>query len=369
MALGRRILNPPVNGENVVLTIDPNIQFRLEAELTALLSRWQAGSAAGIIMEPKTGRILAAAAVPSFDSNRYSDERAFSVFRMPLFDSQFELGSGFKPITMAAGIQEGVVTATTTYRDPGTVRMNGFTISNFDGRAHGTQTMTQVLEQSLNTGAIFVGQRLGRDRFFAAVRRFGFGAKAGVDFPGEVGGDISNLPAGRDVDYATAAFGQGIAVTPLQMAFAIGAIANGGTLMRPYIVEKVMDSSGSEEVRRPEAVSRVVDGATAETVTKMLVSVVRNGYDNRAGVKGYFVAGKTGTAQIPLSGRRGYSLDVIHTFVGYAPAFDPRFLALVQLNRPLGNRFAANTLSPTFSNLAAFILSYYEVPPDDRLAP
>ena len=369
VALGRRILNPPVNGESVVLTIDPNIQFRLEEELQALGQKWQAESAAAVVLEPSTGRVLAMASRPTFDPNRYSREKDFSVFRMPIVDSQFELGSVFKPITMATGINEGAVTATTTYRDPGVRRFGSLTIANFDGKAHGTQTMTQVLEQSLNTGAIFVAERLGQDRFLNGIERFGFGAKSDIEFPGEVAGDISHLAKERDVDYATASFGQGLAVTPLQIASAMAAIANHGILMKPRLVEKIVDASGSELVRQPEEVRRVISPATAETVTKMLVSVVRNGYDNRAGVKGYFVAGKTGTAQIPLTSGRGYSDEVIHTFVGYAPAFNPKFLLLLQINKPAGNRFAANTLSPSFAKLAEFILNYYQVPPDEPGSP
>lgn len=366
VALGRRILDPPLDGDSVVLSIDPNIQHRVEEELAALLKKWEGESGAALVLEPKTGRISALASWPSFDPNNYSREKDFSVFRMPVIDSQFELGSVFKPLTMAAGINEGAVTATTTYEDPGSVRISGFIISNFDGRSHGVQTMTQVLEQSLNTGAMFVGQKLGKEGFLQAIQRFGFGRKTEVDFPGEVTGDISNLDKKRDVDYATATFGQGIAITPLQIASAIGAIANHGTLMRPYVVDKIITASGGTIEFKPKEVRQVVSRETAETISKMLVSVVRTGYDNRAGVKGYFVAGKTGTANIAKKDGRGYSEDVIHTFVGYVPAFDPKFLILIQMNRPKGNRFAANTLSGPFHNLAEFILSYYEVPPDDR---
>lgn len=364
VAIGRRILNPPVDGDNVVLTIDTNVQFKIEMEIESLMKKWKAESASGFVLEPKTGRILALASRPTFDPNFYSAEKDFSVFRNPIIDSQFELGSVFKPVTMSAAIEAGAVTATTTYQDPGQVRFGSFTLSNFDGQSHGVQTMTQVLEKSLNTGAIFAMQRLGKERFFDAVKRFGFGVKTGIDFPGEVGGDISTLESMRDVDYATASFGQGIAVTPLQIASAIGAIANGGVIMKPYLVDRIIDANGAEEVRRPQEAGRAVSPATAEAVSKMLVSVVDHGFDNRASVKGYFVAAKTGTAQIPSKTGRGYTDEFIHTFVGYAPAFDPRFLILIQLNKPQGNKFAANTLVSSFHNLAEFILNYYEVPPD-----
>lgn len=366
VALGRRILNPPVNGDNLVLTVDPNIQFKVEEELSALIKKWQGESALAIVMEPKTGRILALASRPTFDPNEYSREKDFSVFRMPAVDSQFELGSVFKPITLSAGINAGAVMATTTYSDPGTVAINGFRISNFDGQSHGVQTMTQVLEKSLNTGAMFVEQKLGKEKFLEFLKKFGFGIRTGIDFPGELSGNISNLDAKKDIDYATASFGQGIAVTPIQMAAAIGAIANKGVAMKPYLVEKTIDANGNETLFRPQEVRRVISTETSEVLSKMLVSTVRAGFENRAGVKGYFIAGKTGTAQIPLKGRRGYSEDVIHTFVGYAPAFDPRFLALFEIVRPQGNRFAANTLTPAFHNIAEFILNYYEIPPDEK---
>lgn len=365
VAIGKRILDPPENGDSVVLTIDPNIQFRAEDVLERLMERWGAESGSALVVEPATGRIRAFASRPTFDPNEYSKVEDYSRFRAPLVDAQFELGSAFKPITMAGGLNEGVVTASTTYQDPGTIAFRGFTISNFDGRSHGVQTMTQVLEKSLNTGVVFVAQRLGQERFLEYLTRFGFGAPTGVDFPGEVSGDISNLASGRDIDYATASFGQGIAVTPLQLAAAIGAVANQGTLMRPYVVEKIVDDAGNEEIRKPQAAGEVIRPETAETLTRMLVSVVRNGFD-RGGVKGYFVAGKTGTAQIPLSNGRGYSDEFIHTIVGYAPAFDPKFLILLQLNKPTGNRFAANTLSPAFRELAEFMLNYYEIPPDEK---
>ena len=226
--------------------------------------------------------------------------------------------------------------------------------------------MTQVLEQSLNTGAVYVGNLLGKEKFKINLKKFGFGEKTGIDLPGEVAGSISNLSSLRDIDYATASFGQGISVTPLQLAMAVSAIANEGKLMKPYIVDKIIDESGAEIKNQPEIKREVMRKETAEILTKMLVSVVRIGYDNRAGVKGYFVAGKTGTAQVPKSDGRGYSDKVTHSFVGFAPAFNPRFLIFIQLNEPSGNRFAANTLPASFRNLAEYILNYYEVPPDEK---
>ncbi len=367
LALGKRIIKPPGEGSRVVVTLDFNIQRETEAALKAVQEKWGAASGAALVLEPKTGRILALAAVPTFDPNAFSKEKDFSVFLNPLVESRYELGSVIKPITMAAGIEEKVVTPESTYRDTGEIRIGSYTIKNFDEKAYGVQTMTQVLEKSLNTGAVHVARLLGQERHFSYLTQFGFGSKTGVDLPGEVSGNVSNLSRGRDIDYMTASFGQGIAVTPLGLASAIGALANGGVLMKPYITEKIIDDSGVEIRYVPKEIRRIVSPETAESLSKMLVGAVRTGFENRAGVKGYFVAGKTGTAQIPRRDGKGYDTDrVIHSFVGYAPAFDPRFLILLQLNEPKGNRFAANTLTPAFHDLAEFILNYYEVPPDEK---
>ncbi len=366
-ALGKRIIKPSARGSALVLTLDFNIEREAEKILEGIYKKWGAVSGALVVLEPKTGRILALSALPAFDPNEFFNEEDFSVFLNPLTEARYEFGSVVKPITMAAGIEEKVVTPESTYRDTGELRIGGYTIKNFDEKAYGVQTMTGVLEKSLNIGAAYVARLLGQERQFFYLTQFGFGGKTGVDLPGEISGNISNLSRGREIDYMTASFGQGIAMTPLGLASSIGAIANGGVLMKPYIVEKITDDSGVEIQKAPQEVRRVISRETSEMVSKMLVSAVRNGFENRAGVKGYFVAGKTGTAQIPRRDGKGYDTDrVIHTFVGYAPAFDPRFLILLQLSEPKGNRFAANTLTPAFHDLAEFILNYYEVPPDEK---
>ena len=367
VALGRRIVNPAKTGANLFLTIDFNIQRKAEEVLNSTRNKWQAVSGDILITEPKTGKILALAGSPNYDPNLFSKEKDFSVFLNPVTESMYELGSVLKPVTMAAGLEEGVVRPDSTYEDTGEIKIGGYRVNNFDGKSHGTQTMTQVLEKSLNTGAVYVARLVGKENHRAYLKSFGFGQKTDIDLPGEVAGDVSNLTEMRDIDFATASFGQGIAVTPLQLAMAIGTVANNGVLMRPYVVERIVDGSGNEIKKEPQAVRPVISKESAEALTKMLVSTVRSGFENKAGVKGYFVAGKTGTAQIPRKDGRGYDPDkVIHTFVGYAPAFNPRFLVLLQLNEPQGNRFAANTLTPAFHDLAEYILNYYEIPPDEK---
>jgi len=366
LSLGKKIVNPPKNGSDIVLTIDYNIQLKAEEALRRAAEKWSASSGAILVVEPATGKIRALAGVPAFDPNEFSKETDFSVFLNRAVEAQYELGSVMKPLTMATALEEGKVRPTTTYEDMGSVRFGGYKIQNFDLKAHGVQTMSQVIEKSLNTGMVYVARQIGKDAHLEFLRRFGLGEKTGVDLPGELAGDISNLSEGRDIDFATASFGQGIAVTPLQTVMALAAIANHGVLMKPYVLERITDDSGNEVRREPETVRRVISAGTAEELTKMLVATVRNSFENRAKVKGYFVAGKTGTAQIPREDGRGYSDDVIHTFVGYAPAFEPKFLVYIQLNKPKGNRFAANTLTPFFHDLAEYMLNYYEIPPDEK---
>ncbi len=350
----------------IILTMDYIIQTKAEEILAAVREKWQAVSGSLIVLEPKTGRILAMAGTPSFDPNEFGKEKDLSVFLNTSVEAMYELGSVMKPITMAAGIEEGVVRPDSTYTDRGEMRIAGYTIKNFDERAYGVQTMMQVIEKSLNTGAVHVARLLGKDRQYEYLHKFGFGERTAIDLPGEVAGNLFNLDAGREIDFATAAFGQGIAITDIQLASAIGALANKGHLMKPHVVERIVETSGTELKIEPQLAREVVSSETADILTKMLVSAVRVGFENRAGVKGYFVAGKTGTAQIPKQDGRGYSEEYIHTYVGYAPAFNPRFVILIRLNKPKGNLFAANTLTLPFHDLAEFILHYYEVPPDEQ---
>ncbi|MBU6415154.1 penicillin-binding protein 2 [Patescibacteria group bacterium] len=367
VALGKRIVNPPRDGSNIVLTIDYNIQMKAESELEALIKKWSAESGSLAIMDPATGKMLALASSPSFDPNAYGKEKNYGVFQNPIVESRFELGSVVKPLTMAAGINEHIITKDTTYVDKGELKFGSYTISNFDNKAHGTQTMTQVLEQSLNTGAVFVEQLLGKEKFKQYFTAYGLDERTGVDLPSEVSGDMNNLRSGRDINYATASFGQGIALSPIALLDAIAAFANGGIMMKPYAVEKIIDGSGNEILTKPETRRSIVSKETADTITQMLVSAVRNGAESKAGVKGYFIAGKTGTAQVPNHKTGGYYADrVIHTFVGWGPAFRPKFFIYIQLNRPQGVRFSSSSISPAFHNLAEFILNYYEIPPDEK---
>lgn len=349
--------------KELALSVDPHVQFQLENILKKAVERWTASGGTAIVMEPSTGRILGMASYPDFDPNEYGKAEDISVFANQAVSGQFELGSVFKPVTMAAGLNEKKVTPDTTYTDTGFVSLSGYTIRNFDGKSHGTPTMSEVLEKSLNTGVIFVQQQLRKSMFRSYVEAFGFGMRSGVDLQGEAPGNIQNLVKEKDLEYANASFGQGITMTPLQMTAAISAVANKGLLMRPHVVDKKVYRDGTEEMVEIPPVRQVISPETAETLTKMLVSTVERGYD-RAKVPGYFVAGKTGTAQISNADKRGYSEETIHSFIGYAPAYRPRFSVFVKIDRPKEARFASESLAPAFSEIMSYLLTYYEIPPD-----
>ncbi len=351
-----------VTGNDLVLTIDKNIQEIAEQKLGEAIKRWQAASGTVIIQDPSTGAILAMASSPSFDPAHYSDSEIGN-YTNPNVQSIYEPGSSFKSITMAASLDKKVLNPETTYTDTGEIKLNGYPIHNYDNKAHGLQTMRQVLEKSLNTGVIFAENLLGDDNFINYVVGFGFGQKTGIDLVGEVSGDISNLYSGRKINFATASFGQGVAATPLQLINAYSAIANGGKLFRPYVVKSVVHPDGSETTTKPEVIGTPLQSKAADQLKSMLVGVVENGFD-KARVPGYYVAGKTGTAQIP-DGHGGYigNNEFIHNFVGFAPAYDPKFVILLKIERPKGVEFASNSLPPYFADITRFLLHYFNIPP------
>ena len=349
---GAKVIEPQ-HGKDLILTIDRNIQARGEEILGDLINQYNAVGGAMIVADPKTGKILAMASAPNFDPNNYS-EYSVKNFLNPTVESVYEPGSIFKVITMSAGIDAGKITPETTYYDSGSVTLNGRTIKNWDNKAHGTQTMTQVIEQSLNTGAVFAQRQTGRENFYKYVVQFGFKDLMLVGLPDEVSGNLINLEKNiRDINFATASFGQGLSVTPIELISAIGAIANDGVLMRPFLIEDTP----------PQVVRRVISQATADQVTKMMVSAVKNA--QIAYIPKYKIAGKTGTAQVPDFVHGGYTHQVINTYVGFGPATDPKFIILFRLDKPEGAPLAGLTVVPAFRDLAHFILNYYNIPPDD----
>lgn len=359
-----------ISGESVkgdiVLTIDPEVQNFLEDNLKSVCEKYGAEMAGGVIIEPSTGKILAMSVKPEFDPNRYGEEKDLSSFLNPIVQSVFEMGSIMKPLTLAAALDQRKISPETTYDDKGYVVLNNKRIENFDAKARGVVEMQEILNQSLNTGAVFAMQKLGKEKFKEYIINYGLGEKTGIDLPDEISGLVSNLDSGRDIEFATASFGQGIAVTPIEMASALAVLANGGALMKPYIVEKIISEDGLIKETKPEERRRVLQERTSEEISRMLSKVFDNAL--MGGIykmDRYSVAAKTGTAQMNVEGIKGYEEgQYIHTFFGYAPAFDAKFLTLLFLIKPQRVKYASHSLSEPFVNITKFLLNYYQVPPD-----
>lgn len=357
-----------VSSADLILTIDLAIQSQAGLLLQKIVKDWQADGGSIIIMNPKDGSIFAMVSLPDFDANNYAVVLNPNFFVNPVTLKRYEPGSVFKPITMAIGIETGAVTPETEYYNTGTVKVADKIISNsIPDKILGWQTMVKVLEQSLNTGAVFVEQKVPKDVFLKYLKDFGINSKTGIDVA-EVNGDLSILSDMRDINFATASFGQGVALTPIELIRALSVIANGGKLIRPRLVEKIIYHNG-DDYNPPvggknEFIKQIISSETSTKLISMMVKVVENGSGRRAGVTGYTIAGKTGTAQVPDLKKGGYKDEYIHTFVGFAPAYDPKFIALIKLDNPKGVRFAESTVVPAFSDLAKFIFSYYQIPPD-----
>lgn len=353
------------DGSDLVLTIDRTIQFVACEKLREAVRSHDADGGTVIIMEPDTGAILAMCSVPDYDPNKYGEVADVSVFNNPAIFFQYEPGSVFKAITMAAAIDMGRVGPQTTFEDTGSVKIGAEEIKNSDLKAHGLQTMTEALDESLNTGAVFVMRQMGAADFRRYVKLFGFGEESGVELFKEISGDISSLDKRGEIYAATASFGQGIAVTPLQVVAAFAAIANGGNLMKPYIIDEIKRSDGTTQKNVPRLLHRVLSPRASTLVGSMLVSVVTNGHGKRAGVPGYYVAGKTGTAQVPRRDGKGYEKDAtIGSFVGFAPLHNPMFVMLTKIDHPRDVVWAESTAAPLFGSIANFLLQYMKVPPD-----
>jgi cell division protein FtsI/penicillin-binding protein 2 len=364
---GERNVSPAEDGQALVLTIDRTVQYVACEKLKAAVAKHGADGGSVVILDPKTGAVLAMCNAPDFDPNTYSEVQDIRVFNNAAIFSPYEPGSIFKPITMASAIDAGSVSPSTTYEDDGQVVIGPYTIRNSDGKANGVQTMTQVLEKSLNTGVIFAVRKLGADRFRGYVERFGFGSPTGVELDTEAAGDIDSLRKRGDIWSATASYGQGISATPLQLAAAYAAIANGGKLMKPYVVAETRRADGTVVKTEPEAVRQVITKRAASLVAGMLVRVVENGHGKRAGDKRYYVAGKTGTAQIARKDGKGYEEGAtIGSFAGFAPVDDPRFVMVVKIDRPKDVQWAESTAAPLFGEIARFLLQYMEVPPERK---
>lgn len=350
-------------GNDIFLTLDYNIQYFAEKLLKQAKTDWDIDSGQIIVIAPDTGKILAMVEYPNFNPNSFEDETSLSIFLNTTVQKLYEPGSVFKAITMAGGLEEELVTPETTYDDTGVVEVGGPPIYNFEKRIWGEQSMIDVLEESINTGAVFIQQELGDELFFKYVKKFGFTQETGIDLQGEVYSTNKNLENGYPRDFATASFGQGVLITPIQLVIAFSAIANGGRLIKPYIVEKIISPDGKYIEAETKEKSRVITETTSAKLTAMLVSVVKNGAGRRTKIEGYHIAGKTGTAQVPKKTGGYYENNTIQSFIGYFPALNPKALILVKLDNPKGIGSASYSAVPIFKELAKYIIDLKQIPP------
>ncbi|MCK5062175.1 penicillin-binding protein 2 [Candidatus Parcubacteria bacterium] len=370
MIINDRRYTKPVDGYDLVLSINRSIQFFACQKLKESAEQYGADGGTVVVMEPNSGAILAMCSIPDYDPNFYNKIEDVSSYNNPAIFEAYEPGSIFKAFTMAAGIDREKVKPSTTYEDKGWIQIEGWPkpIRNSDYETHGGHgvvDMVTVLSESLNTGSIFVMEKTGAEVFADYVKKFGFGEKIGIELETEGVTNIKNLNRKRirPVEAATASFGQGITATPLQIVAAFGAIANGGILMKPYLVDRIVAPDGSEEKTAPHQLQRVIQEKSAFLVSGMMVNVIDSGHARLAGVDGYYVAGKTGTAQVADMEKGGYLENhTNHTFVGFAPVEDPAFVMLTKLDNPRNVKYAASSAAPLFGEIAEFILNYYQVP-------
>lgn len=350
---------------NIVTTLEPAVSRLLDTVLEETNDKYSSKTTGAIIMNPKTGEIYAMNVVPGLDLNN-REEATIEQFKNPLVENLYEMGSIIKPLTVAAGIDAGVISPSTTYYDPGCIDLNTYTICNYDLRGRGTVSMQEVLNQSLNTGVAYIANKMGKETFRDYFLSYKLGSETGIDLPNEAYGLVNNLNSPREVEYATASFGQGIALTPIATVRALATLANGGYLVTPHLVSQIQYDDGTvKDIRYPEG-ERVLKAETSESISRMLAIVVDDALrGGDVSLKDHSIGAKTGTAQIPDPVNGGYYDDrYLHSFFGYFPAYDPQFLVFLYTVEPQGVRYASETLTDPFMKVVRFLINYYSVPPD-----
>lgn len=353
---------PPQAGRVLVTNVDRFVQKIVEDQLKLGMEKYGASAGEVVIMDPATGGVFASASYPNYDPADYQKYDPV-VLKNPTVSESYEPGSTFKVLVMAAALDSGVVDSETDCDIcDGPVRIGKYTIGTWDGKYRPGENMTETIVHSDNVGMVFVSQKLGKDFFVEYMKKFGIGSPTGIDLQEEVSPSLRDKWG--EIDLATASFGQGIAVTTMQMLRAVGAIANGGELMTPRVVNEIKGEKGDMKIK-PKPAGRVISKKAADEIKEMMIKAVIEGEAKFAAPKGYRIAGKTGTAQIPVSGH--YDKDkTIASFIGFAPADNPKFVMIVKLREPTSSPWGSETAAPLWFNIAKKLLIYWGIGPDSQ---
>lgn len=362
--IGNFLKRQAQNGKDLILNIDPTVQFIVENSLKKGIEKYGAKKASVVVMDPKTGGIISLAAFPNYDPFTFFEYQK-ELFKNSVVADQYEPGSTFKVLVMAAALNEDLVKADTKCDIcSGPISIGGFTIRTWNNKYYPETDMKDTIVHSDNTGMVFAAKKLGIDKFYSYITSFGFGEPTNIDLQDESSPQIRPDKAWKEIDLATASFGQGIAVTPIQMVRAVSAIANGGYLMEPQVVKGIKDPDGKVFTIKPKIIRQVIKEQTAQVVKEMMVSAAREGEAKFLKTPGFKIAGKTGTAQIPVAGHYDES-KTIASFVGFAPADNPKFVMLVRYDEPSSSIFGAETAAPTFFEITRQLLLYYKIAPTE----
>jgi cell division protein FtsI/penicillin-binding protein 2 len=363
-----QIIKNPQKGADIVLNIDYYIQRKANEILKSALQEFYASGGLIIVAEVKTGNILAVAEQPNYDPNKFSEQKDYSIFISRL-SKNYEPGSVMKPFTYAAAFEEKLIKPEDTYEDNGYVVLNGWKIFNFDKKGRGIVDFKTALEQSLNTGSVYVSQLLGKTRFLKYIEAFHLNSKAEIDFPILEEPNFKNLKdPGREVNFGTASFGQGVALSPLNLVQSFNAFSNQGQILKLNFVKEIIYPDNSKKEIKPQVITKVMKKETLDTILPILEGVVEN-QAKKAKIKGFRIAGKTGSALIPAAKETpenpsGYTEEAITNFIGFLPVSNPKYIVLVRLDKPAQGLLAFGTAAPTFRKVAEFLINYYNIEPD-----
>lgn len=361
--IGKFLNSEAKNGKDLDLNLDRTVQFIIEGALKKGLEKYGAKVASAVVMDPKTGAILALASFPNYDPLEYFNFPK-EYYKNPIVADSYEPGSTFKVLVMAAALNEDVVRPETKCDIcDGPISIGGFSIRTWDNKYYPQSSLKDVIVHSDNIGMVFVGQKLGLDKFYSYIENFGLGNLTNIDLQDELSADLRPKNKWGEIDLATASFGQGIAITPIQMVRAVAVLANGGYLMEPHIVRRIKDEKTTFEIK-PKVIRQVIKENTAKIITEMMVRAVDEGEAKWAKPKGFKIAGKTGTAQIPVAGHYDPN-KTIASFVGFAPVDDPKFVMLVRYDQPSSSIYGSETAAPTFFEIAKELFTYYKIAPSE----